>query len=89
MTKLLQIKVKEVFLDKLKRISSAYNMSVSAYVKYTLSKEMLENEKLEISENGFLVEEENRIINSAKETKKEQEKGLLQSKNVNQYLEDL
>ena len=89
MSQLLQIKVQESFLDKLKRTSATYNMSVSAFVKFTLTKEMLEKEKLEITENGFLKEEEERIISSLKETEKEQKEGRAVAQSVDDFLVSL
>lgn len=89
MSSLLQIKVQENFLEKLKRVSSTYNMSVSGFVKFVLSKTMLQEEKLEITENGFLLEEEDRIVKSGKEAQKLKKEGKLKVQTTKSFLSEL
>jgi len=51
MSQLLQIKVQENFLEKLKRIASSLNLNTSSFVKMILTKEMYKLENQELSEN--------------------------------------
>lgn len=89
MSSLLQIKVQENFLEKLKRMAATYNMSVSGFVKFILTKSMLEEERLEITENGFLKEEEERIYKSTKEAIKLKQEGKIKGQSVDNFLNEL
>jgi hypothetical protein len=74
---LLQIKINNIFLDKLKRVSEYYHISVSAFVKQALIKKIEELDEIDITENGFSKKEENRIFESIQSLKKEKKNNSL------------
>ncbi|MCX6800343.1 MAG: hypothetical protein NT091_04320 [Candidatus Falkowbacteria bacterium] len=57
MSKLLQVKVQEDFLEKLKQISSHYSLNVSSFVKFVLAREIKILEKNVISFDADPIEE--------------------------------
>lgn len=83
---LLQVKVSENLLDKLKRISESLNLNMSAYIKMVLTKELHKHELKELTENWFLVEEEEKIIKSIKQTDEDIKKWKIKAKKVNDFL---
>ncbi len=89
MSQLLQIKVQENFLEKLKRIASSLNLNTSSFVKMILTKEMYKLENQELSENWFNKNEEEKITTSIKKTDKQIEDWTIKSSNVDDFLNSL
>ena len=89
MSKLLQIKVSEDFAEKLLRFAKERCLSMSAFVKTVLNSKMKDLERDEITENGFLREEEESIANSVVRTRKEREEGKLKTASVDDFIDSL
>jgi len=89
MSQLLQIKMQENFLDKLKRIAQSQNLNVSAFVKYTLTKEIRKLEEDELSENWFSKTEEEKILKSIHLTKIENKEWETKTQSVDNFLESI
>lgn len=74
---LLQIKIEPSLKEKLQRIAMSKGLNVTSYVKMTLILASEKDDDLILTENGFTVSEEKRLIKSIEEGNKEYKKGKL------------
>lgn len=76
---LLQIKVDPSLKEKLQRIALSKGLNVTSYIKFTLVEAAENDGDLALTENGFTVKEERRLLQSIKEGEKEYKKGKLKT----------
>jgi len=89
MSKLLQVSLNENFIEKLKRISKSKGISPQSYVKFVLANTLQLEDENEVTENGFLKKEEEKIYESYKLFKKEKKENLIKEAGVDEFLAQL
>lgn len=76
---LLQIKVEPTLKEKLQRIALSKGLNVTSYVKMTLVEAAENDSDFAITENGFTVREEKRLLKALREGEGEYREGNLPS----------
>lgn len=71
---LLQIKVEPSLKEKLQRIALSKGLNVTSYIKMTLIEVTEQDADLALTENGFTVREERRLLRSIQEGEREYRK---------------
>ncbi len=89
MSKLLQVALNETLLDKLKRVAKSKGVNTSAYVKFVLVQNIQAEDENMLTENGFNLKEEERLLNSWQNTRLEQKAKQTQSADVSDFLNQL
>lgn len=79
MLKLLQIKVEPSLKEKLQRIALSKGLNVTSYIKMTLITASEEDADLALTENGFTIREEKRLLKSVQEGEAEYKKKKLKA----------
>lgn len=74
---LLQIKIEPSLKEKLQRIALSKGLNVTSYIKMTLIEISEKDADLALTENGFTVREERRLLKSLKEGEREYAEGSL------------
>ena len=74
---LLQVKVDPSLKEKLQRIALSKGLTVTSYIKMTLIEASENDSDFALTENGFTVREERRLLKSLREGEKEYEQGDL------------
>lgn len=74
---LLQIKVDPSLKEKLQRIALSKGLNVTSYIKLTLFEAAENDNDFALTENGFTIKEERRLLKSIKEGEKEYREGKL------------
>lgn len=72
---LLQIKVEPSLKEKLQRIALSKGLNVTSYIKMTLIEVTEQDADLALTENGFTVREERRLLKSIQEGEREYRRG--------------
>lgn len=72
---LIQIKVEPSLKEKLQRIALSKGLNVTSYIKMTLIEVSEQDADLALTENGFTVREERRLLKSVQEGEREYHKG--------------
>lgn len=74
---LLQIKIEPTLKQKLQRIALSKGLNITSYIKMTMMSAVAEDADLALTENGFTLGEERRLLKSITEGEKEYKKGKL------------
>lgn len=76
---LLQIKIDPALKEKIQRIAISKGLTMTSYIKMTLVSAVGNDSDFALTDNGFTVKEERRLLQSVKEGEKEYKKGRLKA----------
>ncbi len=76
-SQLLQIKIEPTLKQKLQRIAISKGLNITSYIKMTMIDAVAKDADWTLTENGFTVREERRLLKSVAEGEKEYKKGKL------------
>ena len=80
-SQLLQIKIEPTLKEKLQRIAISKGLNITSYIKMTMIDAVAKDADWTLTENGFTVSEERRLLKSVVEGEKELKKGKLKKFN--------
>lgn len=87
---LLQMKVDPSLKEKIQRIALSKGLTMTSYIKMTLVEAVGNDSDFALTDNGFTVKEERRLLKSVQEGEKEYSKGHLKGyESMNDALKSL
>lgn len=90
MSTLLQIKMEQSLKEKLQRVAMSKGLNLTSYIKMTLIEATENDSDTALTENGFTVREERRLLKSIQEGEKELHEGKLKTySNIDDALQSL
>jgi len=89
-THLIQLKIDLSLKEKLQRVAISKGLTVTSYIKMTLTEATENDRDFALTENGFTEREERRLLASIREGQEEYKKGNLEAYNsMEQALKNL
>ena len=88
-TQLIQVKVEPKLKKLLKEIAKYKGITLSSFIKLTLTKTARKEKRQIYTENGLTPEEENEILRISKESQEDYKKGKLNFRSGEEVIRDL